>query len=356
MNDISSKRILVTGCCGTIGRALVRQLVCDLSPQAVIGLDNNESELFFLERQYPDSPASFYLGDVRDVERLTSLMRQVDVVFHTAAFKHVFLCERSPEGAIHNNVLGVENVITAATRAGIETVIFTSSDKAVNPTSVMGASKLLGEKLFSAANMLSSGDGPKFSTTRFGNVLGSRGSVIPVFRKQIAAGGPVTLTHPDMTRFIMSVDQAVRLVIDTASLAKGGEVFITKMPVIRIPDLAEVMRDSLAPLYGLDPRDIPIEVVGPRPGEKLYEELMNTEEVRRSIELEKYFLLVPALDNRANDVIYDYPGSLGKGVELPYNSANVPVMSKEELRKMLAESGLLDRAATSATECEQCES
>ena len=137
MNNISSKRILVTGCCGTIGRALVHQLVGDLSPQSVIGLDNNESELFFLERQYPDSPVSFYLGDVRDVERLTSLMRQVDIVFHTAAFKHVFLCERSPGGAINNNVLAVESVITAATRAGVETVIFTSSDKAVNPTSCL---------------------------------------------------------------------------------------------------------------------------------------------------------------------------------------------------------------------------
>ena len=176
-------------------------------------------------------------------------MAGINLVFHTAAFKHVILCERSPFEAVQTNIIGIQNIIQAAIANQVARLIFTSSDKAVNPTNVMGTSKLMGERLMTAANGNACGNCQIFASTRFGNVLGSRGSVIPIFREQIKMGGPVTLTDPEMTRFIMSIKQAVQLVIDSAFLAQGGEVFVTKMPVIRIQDLAEVMINELAPNF-----------------------------------------------------------------------------------------------------------
>jgi len=216
------KRVLVTGCCGTIGQELVRQLLQEYQAGELIGLDNNESELFFLEQRFLEySKSHFFLADVRDKDKLVRKLNGVDIVFHTAAFKHVVLCERSPYDAVQTNILGVQNLVQAVNEAGVAKAIFTSSDKAVNPTNVMGTSKLMGERLMTAANSNQRGQGSVFASTRFGNVLGSRGSVIPIFREQIKKGGPITLTDPEMTRFIMSIRQAVQLVIDSAALAPG---------------------------------------------------------------------------------------------------------------------------------------
>jgi FlaA1/EpsC-like NDP-sugar epimerase len=202
---LTGKRVLVTGACGTVGSELIRQLLEDAyEPTEVIAMDNNESGLFFLEQQFlSESRASFFLADVRDRDKLRRKMQGVDVVFHAAAFKHVVLCERSPFEAVQTNINGVQNVIYAACENLVDKVIFTSSDKAVNPTSVMGTSKLMGERLMTAANSNLRGKGPIFASTRFGNVLGSRGSVIPIFHEQIRKGGPVSVTDPNMTRFIM---------------------------------------------------------------------------------------------------------------------------------------------------------
>ena len=231
---LKGKRVLVTGACGTVGSELVRQLLEEHQVNELIGLDNNESELFFLEQRFEKCPqGQFFLADVRDENKLARKMRGIQVVFHAAAFKHVILCEKSPFEAVRTNIMGVQNIITAAAENKVERVIFTSSDKAVNPTNVMGTSKLMGERLMTAADSNSRDGGPIYASTRFGNVLGSRGSVIPIFREQIRKGGPVTLTDPGMTRFIMSLPQAVQLVIDSASLACGGEVFVTKMPAIK---------------------------------------------------------------------------------------------------------------------------
>src|SRR5210317_1390889 len=257
--DLKDKRVLVTGACGTVGRELVRQLLEVQNVEELVAIDNNESELFFLEQRFSNHKgASFFLADVRDQSKLTRTMEGIQVVFHTAAFKHVILCERSPFEAVQTNIIGVQNLIQAATANHVEKVIFTSSDKAVNPTNVMGTSKLMGERLITAANNTKRGSGPVFASTRFGNVLGSSGSVIPVFRRQIAAGGPVTLTDPAMTRFVMSLEQSVQLVLDSAGLAVGGEVFVTKMPVVRICDLAQAMVKMLAPAYDHDPDGIEI--------------------------------------------------------------------------------------------------
>jgi len=342
MNEWKDKRVLVTGVCGTVGRELLRQLV-ELEPGEVIGLDNNESALFFMSEAYKDRGfVRLFLGDVRDRDKLMRKMRGVDVVLHTAAYKHVYLCEESPRDAIQTNILGTQNIIDAAQAAGVGRVLFTSSDKAGNPTNVMGTSKLMGERLMTAANATLRGQGQVFASTRFGNVLGSRGSVIPLFKRQIAAGGPVTLTDPGMTRFIMTIEQAVRLVMESVFLAKGGEVFVTKMPVIRIEDLAEVMIRELAPEFGFDPEDIETRVIGVKPGEKMYEELMNKEETRRTVELEKYYVVTPAFKSLYNRIEYFYPGQAAGEVNRPYNSEVETPMSLDDLAGYLRKSGLLE--------------
>ena len=335
----------MTGVCGTVGSELARLLLKEpvYGPEEVIGLDNNESELFFLEQRYGSDPrARFYTADIRDRDELCRRFRGIDVVLHAAALKHVLLCERSPSQAVRTNILGVENVIAAATENGVERVVFTSSDKAVNPTNVMGTSKLMGERLITAANSHKRGAGPIFFSTRFGNVLGSRGSVIPLFHRQIEMGGPVTLTDPAMTRFIMTLEEAVRMVLDSVALAKGGEVFVTKMPVARIADLAEVMIEELGPRYGYSVEEIELRIVGSKPGEKLYEELINEEEVRRTVELERYFVVIPAFRSvyEAIDYIYEDGGEARPA--RPYNSSLEPAMSKEDLRQYLRQHNLLE--------------
>lgn len=341
----SKRRVLVTGACGTVGSELIHQLLEEYGALEVIGIDNNESELFFLEQRFSSHKNTrFAFADVRDRDKMIRMMNGVDIVFHTAALKHVVICERTPFEAIQTNIIGVKNIIDAAIASNVERVIFTSSDKAVNSTNVMGTSKLMGERIMTAANSSLRDSRTIFASTRFGNVLGSRGSVIPIFREQIKKGGPVTLTDPKMTRFIMSIRQAVQLVIDSAELIRGGCVFITKMPVIRIKDLAEVMIEELAPVYGFSPKDIHIEVIGPKAGEKMYEELMSHEETRRALELEKYFVVKPAFDGLYRKISYDYEEVISETITNPYNSENESKLSKFELKKFLEINGLLNES------------
>lgn len=340
--DLKQKRILITGACGTVGKELVRQLLSAQKVAELIALDNNESELFALEQQFSGyDQTTCFLADVRDRDRLSDKMKGIDWVFHTAAFKHVLQCERSPFEAVQTNILGVQNIIYAAVENNIERVIFTSSDKAVNPTNVMGTSKLMGERLITAANGSQRDTGPIFASTRFGNVLGSRGSVIPIFYDQIRRGGPVTVTDPQMTRFIMSIEEAVQLVIDSGILCRGGEVFVTKMPAIRIQDLAEVMVANLAPLYGHAAGDIDIKNVGHQPGEKLFEELLNQEETRRSWELTRYFVVLPAFRDIYRDIAFEYPDIKSKQVTSAYHSGTETPLTKTQLIAFLKENSLL---------------
>ncbi|MHC1733541.1 MAG: polysaccharide biosynthesis protein [Bacteroidales bacterium] len=339
------KRVVVTGACGTVGSELVRQLVEDFELGELIGLDNNESEIFFLEQRFSKlGNTQFRLADIRDRDKLARMFHGVDIVFHSAAYKHVILCERSPFEAVQTNILGVRNVIDAACQNNVGRVVFTSSDKAVNPTNVMGTSKLMGERLITAANSNSRTHNSIFASTRFGNVLGSRGSVIPIFKKQIENGGPVTLTAPQMTRFIMSIKEAVRLVIDSAFIAKGGEVFVTKMPIIRIKDLAEVMIEMLAPQYGFDPTDMTIDIIGSKPGEKLYEELMSEEETARTWELERYFAVLPAFRSVYDDISYEYGDIVTKKVSKAYHSGNETCLTQSELKEFLISNQLIEES------------
>ncbi|MGH8273562.1 MAG: polysaccharide biosynthesis protein [Gammaproteobacteria bacterium] len=345
MYELRDKSILVTGACGTVGSALIRELLAEGRHQIgeLVGMDNNETGVFSLDQEYLSDPrARFLIGDVRDRDLMVRQTRGVHVIFHAAALKHVIICERSPMDAIQTNINGVENVIRAAQQNGVERVVSMSSDKAVNPTSVMGTSKLMGERLITAANSNRREERPVFISTRFGNVLGSSGSVVPVFASQIARGGPVTLTDPKMTRFVMSIEESVRLVIESALLGQGGEVFITKMPVIRISDLASAMIKELAPRFGEDPADIRITEIGTKPGEKLYEELMSQEETRRALELERYFAVLPAFRGIYQAIKYEYPSVVSEQVTNPYVSNSETPLAGEDLTRFLHDNGLLD--------------
>jgi FlaA1/EpsC-like NDP-sugar epimerase len=338
MKIFNGKSIFVTGSCGTIGAELVAQLLSNpkYNPKELIGIDNNESALFFQDQLYlDDSRASFFVTDIRDKDELSNRMKGVDIVIHAAALKHVILCERSPEQAVQTNINGVQNVIAAASLNDVEIVIFTSSDKAVNPTNVMGTTKLMGERLMTAANSSKRENGPIFASTRFGNVLGSSGSVIPIFRNQISNGGPVTLTDKNMTRFVMSVEEAVELVLNSVMEAKGGEVFVTKMPVMKIEDLAIAMIEELAP------NEIEVTEIGSKPGEKLYEELMSDEETRRTIELDKFFSVLPAFRGIYSDIDYNYSTIVSELVEDPYVSEQQTSLTVEEVKDFLRNNKLL---------------
>ena len=337
----AGKTAIITGVCGTVGSELLRQLSL-MKNVEVIGVDNNESDLFFLHESYKSrDDIHFFVGDIRDADTMRDRLRGVDIVFHAAALKHVELSERSPKDALRTNIIGTQNIIDAAIANDVSHVLFTSSDKAVNPTNVMGTSKLMSERLMTAAHLFGRSEKTKFYSTRFGNVLGSRGSVIPLFQRQIEAGGPVTLTDASMTRFIMTLEESVRLVTTTPTLASGGEVFVTKMPVARISDLAEVMIGELSPRYGHDAADVECRVIGPRPGEKLYEELLSEEETRRAIDIGEYLVAMPAISPIEDAALTERYGQW-EHVDRPYNSREEETMSLKALREYVLRHGLLD--------------
>lgn len=334
------KKVLVTGAAGTVGREIVRQLY-DCGAAELRLMDNNESEMFFLMEEYKNNIVHCFLGDVRDGDKVDKLCSDIDIVVHCAAFKHVILSEYNPFDIVQTNIIGVENIIRAANAHGVKYVLFTSSDKAVNPTNVMGTSKLMGERLITAANAIRNSDHAVFSSTRFGNVIGSRGSVVPLFIKQIRKGGPVTITDRRMTRFIMTISEAARLVLKSLLISRGGEVFVTKMPVVKIVDLAEAMIELLAPKFGFRPDDIKMEEIGAKPGEKLYEELMSDEEMHRSMELTDMFVVMPAFKSIYQNITYSYPNEVSNSVKKSYVSQTEVPMTKNELKQYMVDNETL---------------
>ncbi len=300
-SQIASKRVLVTGCCGTVGSELVHSLLAlPDGPSEVVGIDNNESALFMKgieERQ--DSRARFRLCDIRDAGTLRDVMDGIDIVIHAAALKHVTICEEAPAQAAAVNITGLQNVLDTASGCNVERVVVTSSDKAVHPNSVMGLTKLLGERMTSAANGKRRNCRTVFSSVRFGNVVGSNGSVFHVFKDQIRDGRPITVTDPSMTRFVMSASEAAGLVLETVDLSKGGEVFVFgSMPMIRITDLAHALRRELAPRYGRDPQDISIAFIGAKTGEKRHEQLLSEEECERAYVRGEFYVIPPLFNAR----------------------------------------------------------
>jgi FlaA1/EpsC-like NDP-sugar epimerase len=334
------KRIIVTGAAGTVGTQLVDRLL-RTSAVEVRGIDSYENGLFALSEALRHEPRFHpFICDVRNARKLCTMFKNMDYCIHTAALKHVGSSERSPFETVQTNIIGVQNVVQAALDSDMQRVLLTSSDKAVNPTNVMGTTKLMGERLITAANaMLEFGSKAVFASVRFGNVVGSAGSAVPLFCEQIARGGPVTLTDPDMTRFVMTLQEAVRLVLKSLRIAHGGEVFVTRMPVVRIVDLVEELIDLVAPLYGHNPATIEIRCIGPRPGEKLYEELTTDEELRRTLELDELYAVLPAFRNIYNGISYSYPNA--QPAKKVQNSATEIPVSRAVLREFLLQPGVL---------------
>ncbi len=329
-STFEDKRILVVGGTGSIGAALTTALLGH-NPSVVRVFSNDENGLFEMQQELGEKPnLRFLLGDIRDQARVRLAMRNIDTVFHAAALKHVPISEYNPFEVVRTNVIGTQNLLQAAVWEGVEKFTFISTDKAVNPVGTLGASKLLCEKLVLDA---ASYRGPKLSAlscVRFGNVLGTRGSVTQVFASQVAKGGPVTVTQKEMTRFVMFMPQAVSLLLKATEIARGGEIFVLKMPGTRIIDLAQAMIDEFAPKFGYNSRDVKIQETGMRAGEKLHEDLMTEDEARRSLDSgDLYAILPPKADPKA------YPG-FTPVKPFKYTSKDAKLLGYDELRKLCA--------------------
>jgi|LGVF01.1.fsa_nt_gb FlaA1/EpsC-like NDP-sugar epimerase len=333
------KIILVTGGVGSIGSEIVKK-VLEYEPGTVRVLDSNETGLFDLEQELQSEKIRLFVGDVKDKERLKRAIEGVDIVFHAAALKHVPLCEYNPFEAVKTNVLGTQNLIEAAMDEEVENFITISTDKAVNPINVMGATKLLAERLTVSANFYKGGKKTAFSCVRFGNVLDTRGSVIPLFRKQIQNGGPLTVTDLNMTRFMMSIPKAVELVLKSAEMTEGGEILIFKMPALRVGDLAEVMIDELTLGYGYAHTEIRMENIGKRLGEKLYEELMTEDEAENAYENEEMFVVLPQTFDVTGKLLYNLSDKFKKTERREYSSNCVKLLPKEGIKSLLNELNL----------------
>ncbi|MHA7139564.1 polysaccharide biosynthesis protein [Rossellomorea arthrocnemi] len=277
---VTNKVVLVSGAGGSIGSEISRQ-ISQFKPKQLILLGHGENSIYSIEMELKEAFAGKdiefipVIADLQDEKKMIQVMNEYtpDVVYHAAAHKHVPLMERNPEEAVKNNLIGTTNIAKAASWSGVKTFVMISSDKAVNPTSVMGATKRLSEMVIQSMDQTSS---TRFVAVRFGNVLGSRGSVIPLFKKQIEKGGPVTVTHPDMVRYFMTIPEASRLVIQAGALAQGGEIFVLDMgEPVKIVDLAK----NLIKLSGHSIEEVGLKFTGMRPGEKLYEELLKDEEI-----------------------------------------------------------------------------
>ncbi len=316
------KRILITGGGGYISQLLIEKLL-EFEPEVIRALDVNETSLFNLRRKYRHKEAKlrFLLGDIRDLNRLQHAFRGIDIIFHTASYKHVLECEYNPIDAFETNIRGTSNVIQAAIEKNVQKVIYTSSDKAANPSNTMGVTKLMAEKLMIAANTYSA-HSCIFACCRFGNVVRASGSVVPLFEEQILNGERITITDPSMTRFIIPREKAVELVLLSGSLAQGGEIFIFKMPAININDLA----DALMEKYGQASK----EIIGKRAGEKMYEELMTEEEMSRAYEGEDMYIVFSQLVDTDHD---SYRGF--KKVETVKTSHNTKLLSRQEILRLL---------------------
>ncbi|QYO77777.1 UDP-N-acetylglucosamine 4,6-dehydratase (inverting) [Devosia salina] len=285
--DFNDASILVTGGTGSFGKNFVRYLLEHYKPRRLVIFSRDELKQFEMAQELPESKypcLRYFIGDVRDQARLEMAMKGVEYVVHAAALKQVPIAEYNPFECIHTNVIGAENVAQAAIRAGVKRVVALSTDKAANPINLYGASKLASDKIFVAANHLSGADGTRFSVVRYGNVVGSRGSVVPFFRKLIADGWDyIPITHEDMTRFWITLEQGIELVVSSFKLMHGGEIFIPKIYSMKVTDLAAAVAPNL-----------PTRVIGIRPGEKLHEVMVSVDDARNTIELDDRYVIEPA--------------------------------------------------------------
>lgn len=281
MNPIEGRTVLVTGGTGSFGKRFIQTALAKWNPAAVRVFSRDELKQHDMARDIDDDRLRFFLGDVRDLDRLRRAMQGAEIVIHAAALKQVPACEYNPFEAVKTNILGTQNVAEAAIDSGVEKAIALSTDKAVGPANLYGATKLCAEKLFIQANVYTGPRETRLSCVRYGNVVGSRGSVVPLFRDQ-ASTGTVTITDERMTRFWISLDQAVDLVTNALEWMRGGEVFIPKIPSMKVVDLAK----AIAP-------EVPIRITGIRPGEKLHESLLTAEESRHTTDHGDHYRIEP---------------------------------------------------------------
>lgn len=328
------KKVLIIGATGSVGQVLLKRVLKE-RPTVVRLYSRDEYKQFKLKEEIGErSDIRYLIGDVRDRDRLSRAMSDIDIVFNLAALKHVPSCEYNPFEAVKTNVLGTQNVIACAMEHKVKRVIYTSSDKAVSPTNTMGATKLLAERLMSSSYYARGDAGTVFASVRFGNVMGSRGSVIPLFKRQILNHKYITITEPEMTRFMMSLEQAVELTVKACQIAKGGEVFVLKMPVIRLQDLAEVVIENVCEEYKINPAEIEIKKIGLRPGEKMYEELMSEDEAEKALELNDMYIIQSPYNEG------DYEGAV-RADKSNYNSHFEKTVSKKEIKALLMTENLL---------------
>ena len=284
--DLNGKSILVTGGTGSFGQRFIRTVLERYKPSKLIVFSRDELKQYEMQQVFPDTryeAMRYFIGDVRDIERLALAMRGVDYVIHAAALKHVPAAEYNPFECIKTNVNGAENVVQAALRNSVKRVIALSTDKAANPINLYGASKLASDKIFVAANNISGSTGPRFAVVRYGNVVGSRGSVVPFFQKLIGENAKsLPITHAEMTRFWITLGQGVNFVLSSLAMMTGGEIFVPKIPSMKVVDVAATMAPN-----------IPRTIVGIRPGEKLHEIMITGDDARATLELEDRYVIEP---------------------------------------------------------------
>ena len=283
-----NKSILVTGGTGSFGNAFIKAVLDACQTKRVIVYSRDELKQYEMQQKFADHPRCkqlrFFIGDVRDVQRLRMAFRDVDYVVHAAALKQVPAAEYNPTECIHTNIIGAENVVRAAIECGVNRVVALSTDKAANPVNLYGATKLASDKVFVAANNLAGAEGTRFSIVRYGNVVGSRGSVVPLFQKLVADGvDELPITDPEMTRFWITLPQGVDLVVRTFNDMLGGEIFVPKIPSMRMVDLAKAIAPNKS-----------YKIIGIRPGEKLHEMMISQDDARTTLETDNYYVIQPA--------------------------------------------------------------
>ena len=334
MPVFEGKKILITGGTGSLGNALTSRLL-NYDVDTIRIFSRNENKQVTMESKFNDDRLRFLLGDVRDYPRLVRAMEDIDIVFHAAALKHVPVIEYNPFEAIKTNVIGSQNVIDACLKENVEKVVAIGTDKAVSPLNTYGATKLLMEKLFvTASNYLKKErHKTKFFALRYGNVLGSSGSVIPKFIKQIKNKEKITITDPNMTRFSISMDEALDFILTATEIAKGSEIFIPKLRAYTIKDIKDVLFELL--------QKTDEENIGIREGEKLNEILINSDEIRYTWEYENmYMLLNPSVQKHIS--LDEFPNKNRVTNMDDYNSGSVEKIPKDEMKKIIIDSGLLE--------------
>jgi len=327
------KKILITGGTGSLGQALTKRLL-KLDVDTIRIFSRNENKQVSMESEISDERLRFFIGDVRDYDRLKRALEDVDIVFHAAAIKHVPVVEYNPFEAIKTNVIGSQNVIEASLHANVEKVVGIGTDKAVSPLNTYGATKLLMEKLFVTANYFINPPRHKtrYIALRYGNVLGSSGSVVPKFIEQIRNKQPITITEPCMTRFNITMDQALDFILESTVNGKGSEIFVPKLKAYSIMDI----KDAITEMIGeTEVQKIPI-----RPGEKIHEVLINEHEMRSAWETDSnYVIIAPRFSEE--EIKSNYPDLKKMDTETRYSSDNVERISKEELKQIIQKAGLI---------------